>query len=351
MRTKTRRLVSPGVVLTAALLAAPLAAQPLPSPRADLGGGIVRVMVTEDGPALERLRDGSRLWRRSLPAVPGFLQAGPSGQAVAGSIVFDRPSASWAMVFDSKGASWLVPGVPRRVHLSSDGRRVLVLTSSDGKGSARVYDVEGDLVAELPSEVGEVVSVELSRAGDAVLIAPGGEEPAIRVSLYDLSAASLSSIEMPGEESAEFAVAVDAHHVVTLGGGTLRWHDLETEGASWGRHPAGGYSSLLGVSDDGRRILVSLRDGSYHLVDDHGEVVWILDPTDPPREVRSALAAVDDLRRLQVELLAGGDVLLRHRSSAARYVVRAPGTADAEIRPIPPAALIDPAGGIVDASD
>lgn len=317
-----------------------------PAPKADARGGVVQVV--QDGPAivLQRFQDGALQWSRTLPAMPSFVQLGAEGVSVAGSIRFDGKAGSWARVVSSDGSSWDVPGDPRRVHLSADGSRLLVQSRSGEEVETKVYDRSGMLLVTLPVEGAAPASVELSRAGDAVLIAPGGDASEVTLSLFDLDSGVTWSVEMPGDEEADQAVAIDSSHLVTLGNGTLRYHDLEQEGRSWGRHPSPAYSTLLGVSDEGHRILVSRR-GGYDLLDESGRGVWSFDPLASGSALRSGLASIDDLRQLQVELLATGDVLLRDRSSNRRFILRAAGGSHQHLQVVPNGSLIDPAGRVV----
>lgn len=150
-------------------------------------------------------------------------------------------------------------------------------------------------------------------------------------------------LEMPGDETADQAIAIDATRVVTLGGGTLRYHRLGEGATGWGRHPEGGYSTLLGASQGGDFILVSTRSG-YDLLDEGGDVVWTWPAMQGDSQQHDALAAIGDPRQVQVELLASGDLVILDRRTERRYLIRSPGSAGGEVEAVPADALIAVAG-------
>ncbi|HEX2252085.1 MAG TPA: hypothetical protein VHQ65_02330 [Thermoanaerobaculia bacterium] len=338
----------PGMNVLLALLLLPQVAFADPSPHRALihDGHLVRAVADGATWRLERIdRSPAVVASHALPAAPDFLQAGAAA-AVAGDLRAGHDR--WAVVAGAAGTAWQVAGEPVRVHLSRGGDRVLVQGPSEGRQRTRVYTAQGLLVADLPVAASADRSTSLSLAGDAVLVAPTGDAPAEDLTVIDLETQEVRSLRYPEGDLIEHALALDARRVLTLGGGTLRLRSLAGGGPEWGLHPPGGYWTLLGVSDDGARILVS-RTGGWDVLDGAGEVVFRLGHG--AGTLRAALGP-EAPRGLQPRLLAGGDLLLAETHSEPldqggerRWIVRLDGNAGAaRVVPLPEGALVDPHG-------
>jgi hypothetical protein len=295
------------------------------------------VVATKSAVHLQRYNvNGSLLWSEALPAVPAFLHAyTPNGLAVVGTI--PESGTSWGMVFADDGTHWALPADPRKIQVSRDGERLLVMTSSE----TLILSSDGVLVRTLPltPHVDEVVS--LAFAGDAVVVSPNADDPDETLTIYDVDTGNRKIFQPKfkwwrSPKPLEMVIALDMNRIAVLAAGHVGLYRLDEASGSW-LHQAdnGEYLSLMGASEDPLRLLATRSDG-FDVLDASGQLLWGF-----RRDALSRALSALNGRAVQPSLLGDGSVLLRdYDSGEAFLLVWATGTQGSE------PTLIEMGGGV-----
>lgn len=287
---------------------------------AERGAKAELTTVTERSGRFEISRhDGpSVVWSHELPTKPDFLQAGtPAGTVAVGRLRNDG-GPRWAKVVTADGESWSPPGEVRLIHLSKQGDKVLTQLRVEGAPETVVFDDRGKELGRFPIPHGAAHVAQFTARGDAVAVSPGPDDSFSVLETYEIGTGRSQRHELDEAFAIEDAAPLDADHVVVVGSGTLTMvlfpgaEEFAAEGPlGWSLGGEGrGYSTLLGTTADGERLLATRRFGRFDVVSRHGEVLWSYDPQDPELARRIPHA---DLRQLQPFLRADGSVLLTDR--------------------------------------
>lgn len=280
--------------------------------------------VTERGGRFEvSLQHGPRLvWSHELPTKPDFLQAGtPAGTVAVGRLRNDG-GPRWVKVVTADGESWSPPGEVRLIHLSKQGDKVLAQVRLEGAPETLVFDVQGRELARLRIPHGAAHVAQFTARGDAIAVSPGPDDSSSVLETYEIGTGRSQRHELDEAFAIQDAAPLDANHVVVLGSGTLTMvlfpgaEEFAAEGPlGWSLGADGrGYSTLLGTTADGERLLATRSFGRFDVVSRHGQILWSYDPQDS--ELAHRLPHVD-LRQLQPFLRADGTVLLIDREGGS----------------------------------
>lgn len=317
------------LVLTLATFAGQLSAQAPPADEhlplfAERGAAGELTTVAERGGRFEVSRqDGPRLvWSHELPTQPDFLQAGsPAGTVAVGRLRNDG-GPRWAKVITADGETWSPPGEVRLIHLSKQGDKVLTQVRVEGAPATLVFDPRGNQLARFPIPHGAAHVAQFTARGDAVAVSPGPDDSFSILEVHEIGTGRSQRHEFDEAFAIQDSAPLDADHVVVLGSGTLTMvlfpgaEEFAAEGPlGWSLGGDGrGYSTLLGTTADGERLLATRGFGRFDVVSRRGEILWSFDPQDA--ELLQRIPGVD-LRQLQPFLRADGAVLLTDREGGS----------------------------------
>lgn len=333
-----------GILATAPAVAAQASAAADPNERLlliehDTAGRETIVEESAGRFVVTRRHAGSAAWAHELPARPNFLQAGtPAGTVAVGHLRNDG-SPRWALVVSEDGERWSPPGDVRLIHLSPLGDKVLVQTLVDGGEQTLVFGPRGRRLVHLDLPHGAAHVVRFSARGDAVAVTPGPEEDSSSLSSYEIGSGRSWHHQLDPAFPIEDAVALDAHHVVVVGGGVLTMvlfpeaGELADQGVfAWTLRTDGpGYLTLRGATADGERFLVSRGFGRFDLIGRDGGLLWSFDSRD--RSLRQRLTEID-LDRVQAFLRPDGAVELLDDTGRGRYLLTWTQAGAAELGPL-----------------
>lgn len=293
---------------------------------------VTSVTARGDAFSVSRRQGDALRWTHDLPARPNFLAASDLGGTVAVGHLRNDGSARWAMVIADDGTRWSPPGEVQGVHVSKQGDKVYAEVRVDGEARSIVFDQRGRELDRFDIPQGPEKVAQFTSRGDAIAVTPGPEDTGSTIEIFEIGTGRFQRLELDPGVPIEDAVALDADHVVVLGGGALtmvvfsRAEEFAEESTfAWTLQPddGPGYSTLLGSTADGERLLATRLFGLFDVVGRGGDVLWSFDPRDPA--VRQRLPEID-FGRVQPFLRGDGVVELTDGSGRGRYLLSWPET-------------------------